>query len=137
MSSRNYNGESNGKKGVWWAVIIFVMLGFMVSPVFYAVAVIVFFIGAFSKNDSKENNTDRRYGNVNNSVNRSMTSNYGSAQYKSNAYRNTKYTAISEKNSLYDLDGNNPNSCPICGTISAAGYCNKCGYRFKRYNVSI
>ena len=132
MSNRNYNGESNGKKGIWWAVIVFGVLGFMASPGFYAVAVILFFIGAFSKKDNKKNNTDRRYGNVSNSVNRSMTTNYGTTQYRSNTYRNTKYTNVSGNASSIASDENNLNSCPICSTISASGYCNKCGYRFKR-----
>ena len=131
MSGRNYNGESNSKKGIWWAVIIFIALGFFLNPGFYIVAVIAFLVAASSKSKNT-NNTDRRYGNVSNSVNRSMTTNYGTTQYRSNTYNNTKYTATSGKTSLNDLDENNPNSCPICSTLSASGYCSKCGYRFKK-----
>ncbi len=60
---------------------------------------------------------------------------YGSS-YKPNTYNaaaNNKSThkTYTEKYNECDLDGCNPNVCPICGKFSVDGCCNDCGYRFR------
>lgn len=65
-----------------------------------------------------------------NNGNTILANKFGSDSARYNSTNNSVKT-FNVKYDECELDGCNPNECPVCKAFSASGYCSLCGYRFR------